>query len=277
MIVLLAIALIVQAEPNGPTHVVRTKPTSGPALSLVLLKDAELQFVRVGSSWANGCRFVRFSYRTSLSVKKIAEQSRHERYFEEIHSRSDPDSFWFSRRANGVYQSISVRRQTTSFSTTDSEGSRTGTRTDPFTLISITESPMPDQSIPRWYWEAISEDPPTPMIRVPFLTGVMTTEVSVTSFDGLMSGKGLMFVGSDAFVYSAVVEQSYEMTEELLEAWASKNGYTKTAHYGSWFKARVRLFEIEVTSHYSPGREMSRIVIYASDRKAVHPIERNKI
>lgn len=251
-------------------------PTAGPALPLAVLKVATLQKVGVGDSWANGRNTVGFTYRTNLSVKEVAEICRKELYFHEESSRTNPDSLQFSRRVNGVHQTVSVRRLETPLATSNFDRTERGVRIDRFTTISIKEQPLQDQWTPRWYREAISEEPPTPMIEVPFLKGVMTTGVSIVSFDNLMSSKGLMYPGDDAYVYSALVETSYEKLEEQLKAWANVNGYTKSRHYGSWFKPNTRLFEIEVRDHYSPGRVLSRLVIYASDRKAEHPIAREK-
>lgn len=250
-------------------------PAAGPALPLEALKDAKLQGVSLGETWANGCKSVGFSYGSDLTVDEIAELCRQEWYFQDEQSWTDQDSFWFSRFANGVYQSVNVSKTAATYRKSDSNGTSSITRIDASTTIRITESPQQDQRILRWYWGAISPDPPTPMIKVPFLKGVMTTEVSVDSFDNLMSSKGLTYIGSDAYVYSAVVDQSYEKLEKQLQTWASKNGYTKTS-WASWFKPNTRLFEIEVRGHLSLGREKSRLVIYASDRKAEHPIARVK-
>jgi len=256
--------------------ILHVHPTAGPALPLAVLQDAELQSVGVGDYWANGRNVVGFTYHTDLSVKEVAEICRKEQYFHEVSSRTNPDSLQFSRRINGVHQSVSVRRRETPFATSNFDRTERGVRIDRFTTISINERPLQDQWIPRWYRGAIAKEPPTPMIEVPFLKGVMTTGVSIDSFDNLMSSKGLMYPGDDAYVYSALVESSYEKLEEQLKAWASKNGYTKTPHYGSWFKPDTRLFEIELRGYYSPGRVMIQVVIYASDRKAEHPIARLK-
>lgn len=263
--------------------IARIEPTAGPALPFDALKHATLQSVRIGERWANGCKFVSFYYRTDLSVQEISDIFDQEKtaHFDAHDPR---DGFLtLTRRANGVHQAISVRRRKTSYGISDANGSRSGVKVDPYVTISVTESPLQDRRISRWYWEAISEDPPVPMIDVPFLKGVETTGVSVTSFDYLMSSSGQipfkngkMVLDEDAYVYTAIVERSHEALKLQFESWAAENGYSNPEFHGAWFKPKARLFEIELRPYYSLDRELTQVTLFVSDRIALHPIARMK-
>ena len=99
---------------------------------------------------------------------------------------------------------------------------------------------------------------------IPTLPGVVAHTVSLTSFDGLMSSKGIAYVGRDAAVYMATVPGAGEEGRARFEDWAKSNGYSRT-RYESWFRAGSGMFEIKFVCD---RKGTAYVTVWASERAA---------
>jgi hypothetical protein len=239
-------------------------PTERAAVEPSFLRDLKLHQVLVEERWTSGCYDVSFGFRSPRSVKELAAQCRREGGWTVYSTRSDHE-FIAWRVVGSVSQNLYLQRLR-----------RQSGELEPYTTIGLRESVDSPSVPPRWYRGAISLKPPAPMIDVPFLPGVRTDTVSLTSVEALTSSKTVPIRRKDAAVYQVVVLKRYEQTLRKLVSWASSHGFTKSRYGGSsYFKAGAGIFEIEVR----PGRRQSndtRIVMYTGTTAAENPVTHQK-
>jgi hypothetical protein len=250
------------------------RPTDGPALAPSFLGSLKPQKISVGTDWTKGLYSVAFEYHTSKPAKAITALCTKKNGWQ-VSSAPNAEDFQAWRNREGVYQNIFVIRRTLHYVGNNARGHYSGKKQDLYTTIGIRESIDAGGMPKRWYKGAISPRPPIEMIDLPFLRGAKTESVTLESFDNLMSSKGIMYPGTDAAVYGAVVKQPYREVRKLAADWAAKNGYTRTNHMG-FFKPRVKVFEITITPYSFGPKETAFVTLYTSNKPAEHPVIREK-
>lgn len=245
--------------------------TDGPGVHLSAVEGMKPHEVKVSGSWVAGCYAVTFIYRTEKSVSALADLCKKEEGIEYKQDMPAHSRFTMDRRMGGVFQRVTVQRNVMHYVQSGPEGRIEGKKTDPYTTVIVDEHVDLGSSPLRYYRGAYSEKPPVELIDVPFLDGVKACAVSLTSFDELMSSKGMMFPDvRDAQVFSALVPGDWEAVREKAAAWGRANGYVETRMY--WFKPKVRMFEFLVLPH----AQGASVTMWCSDREALHPIALEK-
>ena len=247
---------------------VHTEGTDGPALPLDLLKGEAPVKTTVSDYWVDGYYQVEFEYRVSRPVAELGAQFAKEKFVTGSTGHRAGSSFVGNRDGDGVLQTVSIYRRVLQFVSSGPKGREEGVKEDPYTTVTVIETVRPGVRPSKWYAAAVSKTPPAPMIEIPCFRPSKATTVSLSSFEGLMSSKGMRFTGKDAAVYTAVIAMSLDEATAQFEVWAKANGYTRTP-IGSWFKAGAKMFEIQI-GHAEKGNSI--MTVYTSDRKAVHPI-----
>jgi hypothetical protein len=236
----------------------------GPAMPVSFLTNVKPQNVAVTHSWASGCYAVTFSYEISKSPDEIAALWGREKEVSPIGKLVDHRAFANSRSERGMTQTLSAIARDPG----------TGEKA-PRTWITLSEAPDPNRAPSAWYGPGLSPQPPVPLVDVPFLKGVHSSSVSLTSLEGLLSMSGRMFKGTDAAVFSATVGMPTSRVTAALDRWSNGHGYRLT-QYGSYFKAGSGIFEIVVNPSYPDYRHTSTITMYSTEKRAATPIARIK-
>ncbi len=236
------------------------QPSAGPALTLPF--PATFVRARREPIWRRGLYELSFEYHSMRSARELAAATRKDFQNQNLHS--NPNEFYgCSRHRNGVFQSLTLWRRPLP------RRGAAGFERERFTPVTVREAVDFPNSPARWFRGGMSDKPPVSLIRVPFLPGVWCNEVEVTSLDGLISSKGVIYRGTDASVFQRILHIPLAEIDAALAKWALANGYAKTRR-GSYFRQGAGIFEACAVP--TPGASSCVIKHYTSKRVAAQPV-----
>jgi|GEM_PF-7012906 len=231
-------------------------PCDGPAEPLPFLSKCSLAEKRISNVWSQGVYSpITFIYRSSLTPKELKAT-----FIKEAgstlsgeESKEDKDAYTGVRQFPGLMQQwrISFRK----------EGGAT--------FLALYEFQKPGTSPKRWFRDAISPNPPNPMVEFPFFGGIKADSVSTGSLQQLLSEKTTRSFEKDVFIYTVTVPRGG--MKASAEKWLLAHGYSKTRSE-SYFNPASRLFEVYVNEWKVKGASMSGVTAYYTEKKVDRPI-----
>jgi len=232
-------------------------PLDGPCLPLKMCRGLPVKATVQYGMWTNGVYAVEFTYQSPLTVRELGE-----RYRREVNGPSKAgfshNSYHFYRYRGSVYQDCWI---TKNFGPLDPK----------ITTIQITETPNPTQPPPRrWYRQAISLKPPTPLVRIPFEPSV-TAQTVFPLYRPTSSTKSRP-PHQEGFVFNAHLSEPLASVSRKAAAWFAANGY-QSIRTGEWFKPNVPLFEFGFMDEpFGRTPKGTRVTMYSSTTNNGQPI-----
>jgi hypothetical protein len=242
------------------------QPCDGPALPLTLTSKLKLVHAAAGATWSNGVYNASFRYEGDTPVSELNRQYKLEAPTAPRISAGTP--YTHRRRVGAINQSVSIGESVVYERAPESSQSEENRRS----YVYIQEWPEPKGPAPtRWFGPAISSKPPATMIEVPFLKGTRTDTVTIESLEGLLSGKGITYLGTDAKVYMAHTDLDQASVLRLAQPWFDSKGFSPTKGT-SHFKRTKGIFEIDLW----PLPSGTRNRMYVADKVPATPVARRK-